>query len=65
MAYGKSANIMTLRIDGPYFLMKWGINRSPGISKKAGKVIRLKKPKTTTPASMAEAKVEERCFTDC
>jgi hypothetical protein len=44
-----------------YFLIKWGIIRSPGIIRKAGKVIRLKIPKTTTNARIAEAKAEERC----
>lgn len=44
-----------------YFLVKWGIIRSPGIIKKAGKVIRLKIPKTTTNARIAEAKAEDRC----
>lgn len=39
-----------------YFLTKWGINRSPGMIKKAGKVIRLNIPKTTTKARTADAK---------
>jgi hypothetical protein len=45
---------------GSYFLMKWGINRRPGIRRKAGKVIRLNIPKTTINARRAEATTEER-----
>jgi hypothetical protein len=48
-----------------YFLMKWGINRSAGIIKNAGKVIRLKIPKTTTKARIADANAEDRCCKDC
>jgi len=48
-----------------YFLMKWGINRSAGIIKNAGKVIRLKIPKTTTKARIADANADDRCCKDC
>lgn len=42
--------------------MKWGINRSPGMSKNAGKVILLKTPKTATiPRTVDAAKEEEAC----
>jgi hypothetical protein len=42
-----------------YFLMKWGISRSPGMKIQAGKVIRLNIPKTTTNAKSAEAMMED------
>ena len=48
-----------------YFLMKWGINRIAGIIKNAGKVIRLKIPKTTTKARIADANADDRCCKDC
>jgi len=44
-----------------YLLIKWGIKRSPGISKKAGNVILLKTPKTAMMPSKVEAKREEDC----
>ena len=44
-----------------YFLIKWGINRRPGMSRNAGNVIRLNMPKTTTNARIDEAKNEDRC----
>jgi hypothetical protein len=43
--------------------MKWGIKRMPGINKKAGKVIRLKIPKTTKTPSTVDERIEDRCFT--
>jgi len=45
-----------------YCLMKCGINRRPGIIRNAGNVIRLKMPKTTTSAKIAEVKAEDFFF---
>lgn len=42
--------------------MKWGIKRMPGINKKAGKVMRLKRPKTATTPSTVEDRMEDRCY---
>ena len=39
--------------------MRWGISRSPGITRKAGKVMRLNIPTTTTNARRAEATLDE------
>jgi hypothetical protein len=44
-----------------YFLRKWGIKRRPGMRRKAGKVMRLNMPKTTTKERIAHAKIEDRC----
>lgn len=46
-------------INVTYLFIKWGINRSPGISKKAGNVILLKTPNTATMPRIAEARTEE------
>ena len=45
-----------------YCLLRNGSRRSPGTSRKAGKVIRLKTPNTTTPPRMAEERREDRFY---
>lgn len=45
-----------------YFFKKWAPRRSPGISKKAGNVTRLKRPKTPTMPSTNDARIDEFCY---
>ena len=46
---------------GAYLLMRWGIKRTPGKTRNAGKVMRLKIPKTAIMPKMVLARREERC----
>ena len=43
-----------------YFRRKWGRRYSPGISRKAGNVIRLKIPKVIKVPKRAEERIEDR-----
>lgn len=44
-----------------YLLSSWGIKRKPGNTRNAGKVMRLKIPKTEMMPRMVHARREERC----
>ena len=48
-------------MTGAYLLMRWGIKRTPGKTRNAGKVMRLKIPKTAIMPKMVLARREERC----
>lgn len=47
--------------DKTYLFQKWGTSRSPGISRKAGKVILLNMPKMATMPSTVDARREDVC----
>lgn len=48
--------------NNTHFFQKWANRRSPGIKRKAGKVMRLNRPKTPTIPSTVEASRDDRCY---